>query len=142
MSEQNKELVRRLIDAFDRHDFDALDELVAADFRWHGGSFGEIQGLDSFKQLAGAFFTAFPDLRLELHDVIADGDRVATRFTSSGTHEAELSGVPATGKHVRWEEQPIYRIEGGTVVEVWWVADIFGLMQQLGAIPSDQEVSV
>ena len=135
MSEQ-EDLVRRLIDAFDRHDFDALDDLLSDDFVWHGGSFGDIEGPEAFKQMAAPFFSGFPDLRLTLHDVIGSGDRVATRYTTTGTHSAEFSGIPATGTHIEYTEQPIYRVADGRVVEAWWVADIFGLMRQLGAIAS------
>jgi hypothetical protein len=63
MSEHNEQVVRRLIDAFDRHDFDALDDLLADAFLWHGGSFGEIEGREAFKELAAPFYAAFPDLR-------------------------------------------------------------------------------
>ena len=137
MSEQNRDVVRRLIDALDRHDFDALDRILAEDFAWHGGSFGEVEGREAFKQLAAPFYAAFPDLRIELHDLIAERDLVMTRFTTTGTHEAEFSGVAATGKQMSWTEHPIYRVADGKVAEAWWVADMFGLMQQLGAIPSD-----
>lgn len=135
MSEEARGTVHRLIEALNRHDFDALDDLLTEDFLWHGGSFGEIEGVPAFKELAGPFFTAFPDLRIDLENVIADGDLVATRFTTTGTHEAEFSGVPASGKRMTWIEHPIYRVADGKVAEAWWVADMFGLMQQLGVIP-------
>jgi steroid delta-isomerase-like uncharacterized protein len=141
MSEQNKDLVRRLVETFNGHALDPLDSLLADDFVWHGGSFGEIEGLDAFKQLIGAFYAAFPDLRLELDELVAERDLVVSRYTTTGRQSAELLGVPATGKHAQWREQPIYRVADGKIAEIWWVADIFGLMQQLGAIPTAQEAA-
>ena len=135
MSEQ-EEVVRRFIDALNRRDFDVVDEVLDDDLVFHGGSFGDINGREPFKEFAAPFFVAFPDLRLELHDLIADGDRVAVRFTSSGTHNGDFSGIPPTGIAVRFTEQPQYRVAGGKIVEFWWLADMLGLMKQLGALPS------
>jgi steroid delta-isomerase-like uncharacterized protein len=134
---EQAEVVRRFIDALDKHDFDTIDDLLSDDLVFHGGSFGEISGREQFKEFAAPFFVAFPDLRFELHDVIADGDRVAVRFTSTGTHNGEFSGMPPSGTRVSFIEQPQYRVADGKIVEFWWLADIFGLMQQLGAISRD-----
>lgn len=72
--------------------------ILAEHFAWHGGSFGEVRGREPFKQLAAPFYAAFQDLRIELHDLIAERDLVMTRFTTTGTHEAEFSGDPRHGK--------------------------------------------
>ena len=136
VSEENKAAIRQFVDTLNRHDLDGLDTLVAEDVSWHGGSFGEIEGREAFKQLVGAFVGAFPDLRIDLGDLVAERDLVAARFTTTGTQKGEILGVPATGKQAQWNEQPVYRLDGGTVREVWWIGDAFGLMQQLGAIPA------
>ena len=136
MSDRNKDLVRRFFAAINAHELDPFDEILAKDLVWHGGSSGEIKGIDGFKQLVGAFYTAFPDLQTEMHHLIAEGDVVVAHYTTTGTHKAELSGIPATGKQARWDEQPSYRIVEGKIAEVWYLADTLGLMQQLGAIPS------
>lgn len=136
MSEQNKEVVRRFFGAINRQDLDGLEEVIGSDFLWHGRSMGEIQGADPFKQMVASFYAAFPDLNVELNELIAERDLVVARYTVTGTHEGELSGVSGTGKRIRWEGQPIYRIDGGKVAEVWFVEDSLGLMQQIGAIPS------
>lgn len=137
MSEQNKRVVSELVELFNRHDVNGLNGLIDDRVVWHGGSFGEIEGLDGFKQLFGAFVGAFPDLRIDLGELVAEGDLIAARWTTTGTQEGEILGVPATGKMATWNEQPIYRVADGTVREVWWVGDAFGLMQQLGAIPAE-----
>jgi steroid delta-isomerase-like uncharacterized protein len=139
MSGENQQLIRRLIDAFDRRDFDTLNELLAEDFVWHGGSFGEVTGRQAFMEVATTFYTAFSP-RLDLHEAISQGDLVATRFTWAGTHNAEFLGIPATGEQMTMTEQPIYRVANGVVAEEWWVADIFGLMRQIGAIPSGEPI--
>jgi steroid delta-isomerase-like uncharacterized protein len=135
MSGENQQLIRRLIEAFDSRDFDTLNELLADDFVWHGGSFGEVTGRQAFMEVATSFYTSFAP-RLDLHEVIAQGDLVATRFTWAGTHNAEFLGIPATGKQITMTEQPIYRIANGTVAEEWWIADIYGLVRELDGIRS------
>ena len=136
MSEQNRNVVRRWVSAFHLHDLDRLDDIIADDFAWHGASFGEVEGPQAFKQVAAMIPAAFPDLRVEEHYLVAEGDLVMLRNTCSGTHQAEFLGVPATGKRVTWVEHPVYRVVDGKVAEAWYVADIFGLMQQISTIPN------
>jgi hypothetical protein len=68
--------------------------------------------------------------------MLAEGDRVVTRWTARGTHRGELMGIPPTGKPVTMTGITINRLEGGKVVEDWTVFDQLGLLQQLGAIPA------
>ena len=81
---------------------------------------------------------AFPDLHFQLEDVIAEGDRVVSRITASGTHERDLPGIPATGRHVSVSGIVIARYEDGKAVEDWVSFDFLGLFQQLGIVPSMQ----
>jgi predicted ester cyclase len=80
-------------------------------------------------------FAAFPDLKMTIHDQAAEGDKVWTRKTASGTHQGELFGILATGKQVSWNIIDIMTIRNGMVTEHWVVADVMSLMQQLGAVP-------
>ena len=80
-------------------------------------------------------FAAFPDLKMTIHDQAAEGDKVWTRKTATGTHQGELFGIPATGKQVSWKIIDIMTIRHGKVTEHWVVADVMSLMQQLGAVP-------
>ena len=79
--------------------------------------------------------TAFPDIRFELDDMIAEGDKVAVRFTFRGTHQGVFQGIAPTGKQITYSALEIDRFVGGKFIEAWIVSDTLGMMQQLGAIP-------
>jgi steroid delta-isomerase-like uncharacterized protein len=81
------------------------------------------------------FLTAFPDFKASVDDMVAEGDKVAVRFTVSGTHEGPVLGIPATGKQVAMKGVSVKRLANGKVVEEWWLGDMLGMMQQLGVIP-------
>jgi steroid delta-isomerase-like uncharacterized protein len=117
-----------------------LDEVMSPDLVWHGGSFGEIRGLEEFKRFIGQFLTAFPDLGAETADLITAGDKVVTRLTVRGTHTGELMGIPASGKEATWTDINIYRVADGQIAEEWFCGDYLGMMQQIGAIPSSARV--
>jgi steroid delta-isomerase-like uncharacterized protein len=78
---------------------------------------------------------AFPDMKTNVNDMIAEGDKVVTRFTLQATHDGPYMGIPATGKKIKLEVISIYRLENGKVVEGWWLGDMLGVLQQLGVIP-------
>ena len=92
---------------------------------------------DGMKQLFTMLHEAFPDLHPTIHDQIGEGDKVVTRKTLHGTHQGELIGIPPTGKQVAIEVIDILRVEDGKLVDHWAVVDQLGLMQQIGAIPSE-----
>ena len=139
MSEQNKALDRRFFEAISNKNLDALDELVAADVVNHELPPGLPPGLDGTKAFLGMFTSAFPDLTFTIGDQIAEGDRVVTRWTATGTHNGELMGIPATGKQVTVTGLDISRWSGGKRVENWGEFDQMGMMQQLGVIPMPGE---
>jgi predicted ester cyclase len=76
-----------------------------------------------------------PDFHVTMEDMIAEGDNVAGRWTASGTHEAELVGIPPTGKQATWTGMTIYRFAGGKIVEAWWSRHMLSLLMQLGVVP-------
>ena len=79
--------------------------------------------------------SAFPDMQATIEDMIAEGDKVAVRYTGTGTHKGELMGIPATGKQIAVTGIEIIRIAGGKMVERWEAFDNLSFMQQLGVIP-------
>jgi predicted ester cyclase len=87
------------------------------------------------KQFTAASYKNIPDLNSTIEDMVAEGDKVVVRFTIHGTHNGEFMGIAPTGKKFTQAGTSIYRIAGGKIAEVWWLADTLGLMQQLGAIP-------
>jgi steroid delta-isomerase-like uncharacterized protein len=133
--EQNKQLVRRFIDEiFLRGDFSAVDELLAEDFTPH--TWGPTPpGRDGLKQAIQRVSAGISDPKMTVEDMIAEGDRVAVRLTSSATHTGEFMGMPPTGKRYEIGEIHIFRIRDGRVCEHWHQADFTGMMQQLGTSP-------
>jgi steroid delta-isomerase-like uncharacterized protein len=116
-----------------------IDELCSDDFVFHGAVGEETHGLKAFKQREGDVFDAFPDLHIVIHDMIAEKDKVATRFTLTGTHRGEFSGIPPTNRKVTVWTISIDRIVGGKFVESWVRYDTLSLMQQLGVVPTPKK---
>lgn len=134
-AEENKTRVRQIYQAMSKGDLMALDHLLTADFVDHNPDPGQAPGLEGVKQGFTMFRTAFPDFQITLEDMIAEGDKVATRVTSRGTHKGEFQGIPPTGKQVTVTGIDIIRCAGGKCVERWGAFDNLGLMQQLGVVP-------
>ncbi len=114
-------------------DLSNLTEWVAPDFVEHMPLPGAAsQGPEAMRQLVTSFRSVFPDLRFEVQDLIADGDRVVERVIVRGTHQGELFGIPPTGKEVAYSGISIHRIVDGKVVEHWYEFNTLELLQQLG----------
>lgn len=137
MSQQNKALIRRAVDeVWNRGNYAALAEIVANDFVVHMPTpADDIRGRDGVTHFFVALREAFPDLRFTVEDQIADGDRVVTRWTASGTHTGAFQGIPPTGTQVRLTGIDIDRIADGKVLECWTSGDDLGLLRQLGMVP-------
>ena len=139
-TEENKALVRRLIEEDKKRNLDGILVLYAPDYVIHGAQVYGLPsaytpGLEGLKQICTAFWTALPDEHMVVEDMIAEGDKVVSRFTWRATHQGEFMGVPATGKVVTYTGIYISRLAGGKIVEDWRQADDLGWLQQLGAIP-------
>lgn len=94
-----------------------------------------------WKAYVELFRASFPDLRLELNDLIATDDTVVLRVTLRGTHTAAFQGIPATNVRVAFPGIAMHRLKDGRVVEHWGVRDLLSLMQQLGAIPGPEQTA-
>lgn len=90
---------------------------------------GQIERLHGFRQ-------AFPDITIEVDDVMVEGDCIAFRSTMRGTHKGEFAGIPPTGRHVTAGLVDMIRIEDGRFAEQWGGPDVFDMLQQLGARPT------
>ena len=136
MSEENKALVRRQEEElFSSGNLDVADEIYAPDYVGHDPSNPEdVRGLEAAKQAAAEYRKAFPDLRVTVEDLIAEGDRVAARLRFRGTHRGELNGIAPTGRRVDCTGIVISRIEEGKIAEDWANFDDLGMMRQLGVI--------
>ena len=135
-NERNEQVSRRGFDVFNSGDMSVVDEITADGAVNHDPATPEeAQGPEGFKEFVQMYRTAFPDLHITVDDQVSDGDKVCTRWTSEGTNDGELMGMPATGKHVKVSGLTIDKIEDGKVVESWNQWDNLGLMQQLGLAP-------
>ena len=135
-AEENKALFRRLVDEFINTGNEAVaDEVMTPDFVEHE-ELGGPPTREGVKQFFAMFRAAFPDLRVTIEDMIAEGDKVVARLTMRGTHQGEFLGIPPTGKQVTMGVIDIVRVADGKAVEHWGISDQLGLMQQLGAIPA------
>ena len=135
-TEDNKALIRRAYEeGFNQRNLAVLDEVNASDLVSHNAS-TTMQGLEAFKQFLSLYLSAFPDARFTVEEEIAEGERVASRYTFRGTHQGELMGIPPTGKQVTVTGMIINRIANGKSEEGWLNFDALGMMQQLGVVPS------
>ena len=131
MSEENKALVRRIIDeAWNRGNLDVIDEAFAADYQEHNPRPGQETGIEGYKGGISMLRAAFPDLFLDLQDIIAEGDRVAVRYVLRGTHNGEMMGLPGSGQRVESDGMVFARFQDGRIVERWQVHDDLALLQQ------------
>lgn len=135
MSNDPKDLLRRFYSEVSDGNFDALDELLADDVVEHEEFPGLEPNKEGVKQFFAMFRSAFPDFRMEPHEIIAEGDLVCARMTFSGTQQGEFMGVPPSGKRIEMQAIDIVRFRDGQAIEHWGVTDSMSMMQQLGAIP-------
>jgi steroid delta-isomerase-like uncharacterized protein len=135
LSSPNKAAARAVFEVWSTGEVDRLDEYVAPDVLHHDPyDPNAADGLAGMKRTIELNRTAFPDMLLVVEDQIAEGDKVVTRWRGEMTHDGELSGVPATGKHVTITGMTIDRFEDGMIVEAWRNMDTLALLQGIGAL--------
>ena len=137
MSEDARSLLRRFYEEVSAGNVGVIDELIADDLIEHEEFPGIEPNKEGVKQFFTMFRSAFPDLRLEAHEILVDGDLVCARATTSGTHDGEFMGLPPSGKRFEIHGFDMVRMRDGQVVEHWGVFDMMTMMQQLGAIPAE-----
>jgi steroid delta-isomerase-like uncharacterized protein len=115
--------------------FAVFEQLFADDFLDHTPQPGRTPDKDGARQLYKILRAAFPDFHADIHWQLADGDRVTTYKTYHGTHRGEFLGVAPTGRKIQFETVDVMRVRNGQISEHWGVANLFSLMQQLGAWP-------
>jgi steroid delta-isomerase-like uncharacterized protein len=135
--ELNKQVVRQYIEAFNRQDTERLEQLVSSTYQTFQFS-GMHSSMDwnRTKQFYAAFWSAFPDLRAKLEEIVAEGDKVAVRVINTGTHKGEFQGMPPTGKKVSFGGRDFLTFSDGKIVEQRASVDMMELMQQIGATPT------
>jgi steroid delta-isomerase-like uncharacterized protein len=134
-TEADKALVIRFVEEFwSKGNLAAADELMAPDAVIHQPAVGGVAGLKAFNTTIRA---AFPDWYSTAEELIAEGDRVAERWTGRGTHRGEFQGIPPTGKQVAVPGVVFYRIRDGRIIEFRGSFDMLSMLQQLGVAPPE-----
>ena len=140
MSDANKAVVRRYIEeVWNNRNLSLIDELTASSYVDHDPYNPDVRGPEGLRQNVSKYQSAFPDLQFTIEDLLAEGDRVVTRFTWSGTHQGTLEGIAPTGRPVSGTATLVSRVADGQIQEDWVNWDALGLMQQIGAIPSPEQ---
>jgi steroid delta-isomerase-like uncharacterized protein len=139
-AEENKDIVRRFWGVWEEGNIDLVDELLAPDYvNRTPATPDQPTGPEGVKGVVSMFRSGMPDLRVVIEDMIADGDKVAVRYTLEGTHKGELFGVPPTTQRLSIKSIAIERVSDGKIREHWRVTDSLDMMQQLGVIPSPEQ---
>jgi steroid delta-isomerase-like uncharacterized protein len=135
--EENKQVVQRAFDSMS----EGPDAFVAEHDQIYSPSLvGHFSGMppvdiEMHRMFGMGTFSAFPDLKRPVEDLVAEGDKVVARWTSVGTHQGDFMGIPPTGKQVTTSGITIFRLEDGMIVEEWSESDMMGMLQQVGAFP-------
>lgn len=142
-SEKNKEIVRRFyVDVFTNGRLELIDQLFAPNYIVHDPNQPDLpRGPAGARASVEGYRSAFPDLHFGIDSQLCEGDKVVTRFSSSGTNRGPLNGMPPTGKHATCPGISIDRIENGKIVETWVEYDLLGVLQQLGVVSVQQRAS-
>jgi steroid delta-isomerase-like uncharacterized protein len=138
--EQNKDLVRRYFqEMYVEHNLDVIDEIFSEDYVSHEkldpSREETIHGRESLREAIEMCSSAFADHSCTIEDMVAEGDRVVTRWTSTATHKGSFMGISPTNRQVTITGITIDRIVDRRVAETWTNWDQFGLLQQLGVFP-------
>ena len=139
-AEENKAIWRRWVEEMNKGKAAALavmGEILATDFVAHG-ALGDFDH-ENYKQHGDEYWDAFSDIHMTIDDIVAEGDKIAVRWTWTGTHKGEMMGIPPTNKKVTMWLIQIDRVVGGKIVERWTREDTLGFMQQLGLVPTPKK---
>jgi steroid delta-isomerase-like uncharacterized protein len=133
----NKTVSRRFVELFaQQHDVEGCAPLFAANAVIHTNTAPMPMDFSGYKQVGYAFLGGFPDLTAEILSQVEERDQVVTHVQWRGTHSGEFNGIPATGNHFVSDGVTIDRIANDQIVERREIADLMGMMQQLGLVPA------
>ena len=141
-AQENKDLARRFMDeVWNKGNLNFIDEVTDPNFVSHDPAGPEDMGggVEGKRRFTEMYRNAFPDIQMSVEDVIAEGDKVVTRWTVRATHQGELMSIPPSGNRVEVTGISIDRMEGGKFVETWSTYDALGMMQQLGVMDSSSQ---
>ena len=134
MKKKNKKLIKALTNDFwNNQNIDAYGDFFSEDLIVHLES--EDKNSDEYKAMCQAVMEGFPDMHVSIDNLVAEADQVTKVWTTNSTHKGEFLGIPPTGNKILVKGIEVFRIKDEKIVEMWWVMDNLGLMQQIGVIP-------
>jgi steroid delta-isomerase-like uncharacterized protein len=134
MSQANEKTMRRLVDeVINQQCLDVIDEIIHVDYVYRAPD-QELHGRQALCELLTTYQTAFPDLQVNIDELITTADKAVLIFTLTGTHKNELMGIPPGGKQVNINGMICSRLENGQIIEEWELLDQLSLLQQLGIV--------
>ena len=142
-TEENKAVIRRFWEkGLNEHSFETIAEILAPNYTNYFPGAPAPLNRETFQPTVEELFTAFPDLRIEVHETIAEGDAVAARYTLHGTHQGPFLGIPATGKRIAVPGIAYYHVQDGKMIDDYPGFQALSLMQQLGVVPTPEQTTV
>jgi len=140
--EENEAIIRRFFEEiWNKGELDQIDKFFASNYVAHGSTY-PVHGPEGAKQVVIFYRTGFPNGHVTIEDIIAQGDKVVTRWTAQGTHTGEMRDIPPNGKQATVTGITIHRIASGKIVESWTSWDDLGELQQLGVVPTPEQSSI
>jgi steroid delta-isomerase-like uncharacterized protein len=140
--EQNKAIIGRMTEVFyNQGNVELAEQFFADTYMHHDPASPQVRDRAGLQAALRAFRIGCPDLHITTDDLVAEGDRVAKRWTYHATHTGDLSGLPPTGRRITMSGLEMFRLADGKIVESWLGYDNFSLMQQLGLIPTPAQAA-
>lgn len=133
--EEQNSVVRQYIDAWNKQDLAAVGDLLLPDFIRHDANLPDVEGAQAELEFIASVVKAFPDLDLNIDQLITQDNFVVVRLAIRGTHENPFMGVPATRRSIDVKSMEIIRLAEGKIAEQWVVMDLLSFFQQLGVVP-------
>ncbi|MDT0677771.1 ester cyclase [Autumnicola musiva] len=133
--EKNKEVQQKFGEAINTGNLERLKDLVADDVKDHDPAPNQGPGPQGYIDFFTMMRNAFPDMQVEVEQLVADEDNVAFAYTLTGTHKGDFMGVAGTGKSIKARGMQISRFENGKLVERWGSSDELGILKQIGVNP-------
>jgi steroid delta-isomerase-like uncharacterized protein len=135
-AENNIATVKKAIKALNERDMSTAKNLITTNYIRHDltSTFGERRGQGGTVDFFQSVIAGIPDMQMNIKDIFATENRVALRYTLTGTHQGEYRGIPATGKKLEINAIHLYRIEGDKIAEQWALPDVAGIYRQMGIL--------
>src|SRR3954470_2654288 len=135
-TEKNKLVMKRFVEFINTASEQLAGELISPDAIFYvPGQPEPMRGPTGYLAILGMMRGGFPDIQWTLEDIVAEGDKLAARFTMRGTHQGNFFGVPPSGKPIKVQAMNFYRLTNGQIIEEHGQPDMLGLLQQIGAVP-------